>query len=324
MNRLDRLTSILIQLQSKRLIKAQEIADRFEISLRTVYRDIRTLELAGVPIISEAGVGYSLLKEYRLPPVHFTLEEALSFLTAEKLILKQTNLATQKTFTSALFKIKATLNHHDKEKLDDAAKNIGIKKYSKAPESKEEDIQVPKVLMAISEKKKIKIQYANVSDFKPKTRIIEPVGIFAQGEHWYLVAFCEGKQDYRNFRMDRIIEVEFLQERFIAKHPNIQSFIDKKPDLKPLTEIIIQIDKSEYRYIGDQKFYMGFVSETETNSQVRMRFLSQNIEGFAVWFLWLGKSADIIQPESLKNMVRVQLEKIQLRLNNTGNGVYKK
>ena len=76
MNRIDRLTAILIQLQSQRIIRAQEIADRFEISLRTVYRDIRALEEAGVPIGAEAGIGYFLADGYRLPPVHFTPEEA--------------------------------------------------------------------------------------------------------------------------------------------------------------------------------------------------------------------------------------------------------
>lgn len=79
MNRIDRLTAILTHLQTKRLVKAQHLADRFNISLRTVYRDIRALEEAGVPIIGEAGAGYSLLEGYRLPPVMFTQEEAMAF-----------------------------------------------------------------------------------------------------------------------------------------------------------------------------------------------------------------------------------------------------
>src|SRR5258708_1169641 len=90
MNRIDRRTASLIQLQSRKIVKAQDIADRFKISLRTVYRDIRTLEEAGVPILGEAGIGYSIMDSYRLPPVMFTKEEATAFLTAEKLIEKFT------------------------------------------------------------------------------------------------------------------------------------------------------------------------------------------------------------------------------------------
>ena len=91
MNRLDRISAILIQLQSRRVVKAADIADRFNISLRTVYRDIRSLEEAGIPLIGEAGVGYSLADGYRLPPVMFTREEATAFLTAEKFIEKLPN-----------------------------------------------------------------------------------------------------------------------------------------------------------------------------------------------------------------------------------------
>jgi len=82
--RFDRIVAILIQLQSKKIVRAQDLATRFEVSLRTIYRDIRTLEASGVPIYSEAGLGYSLLEGYRLPPVMFTREEAESFIDRRK------------------------------------------------------------------------------------------------------------------------------------------------------------------------------------------------------------------------------------------------
>ena len=86
MNRIDRLAAILIQMQSRRLVRAQEIADKFSISLRTVYRDVKALEEAGVPVIGEAGIGYKLMDGYKLPPVMFNQEEATALLTASKTI----------------------------------------------------------------------------------------------------------------------------------------------------------------------------------------------------------------------------------------------
>ena len=91
MKRFNRVIAILIQLQSRKIVKAKDIADRFKISIRTVYRDIQTLEEAGVPIASESGIGYSLMEGYRLPPVMFTNTEAIAFITAEKLIEKFTD-----------------------------------------------------------------------------------------------------------------------------------------------------------------------------------------------------------------------------------------
>src|SRR5688572_4016812 len=102
MNRIDRISAILIHLQSRKIVKAQDIADRFNISLRTVYRDIRTLEEAGIPLMGEAGVGYSIMDGYKLPPVMFTTEEATAFLTAEKLVEKLTDQATKRCYQSAM------------------------------------------------------------------------------------------------------------------------------------------------------------------------------------------------------------------------------
>src|SRR6478735_3963073 len=118
MNRFDRITAILIQLQSKKIVKAQDLASRFDISLRTVYRDIRSLEEAGVPLYGEAGVGYSLVDGYRLPPVMFTREEAMSFVTAEKFMEQFTDASTKSSYQSAMYKMKAVLRSDEKELVE--------------------------------------------------------------------------------------------------------------------------------------------------------------------------------------------------------------
>jgi predicted DNA-binding transcriptional regulator YafY len=95
MNKFDRVISTLILLQTKKIIKASNISERFGISLRTVYRDISTLKNAGIPIIGDPGIGYSIMDGYRLPPIMFNEGEALALLTAEKFIGKITDKTTQ-------------------------------------------------------------------------------------------------------------------------------------------------------------------------------------------------------------------------------------
>src|SRR4051812_19448843 len=118
MNRIDRISAILIQLQSRRVVKACDIATRFNISLRTVYRDIKTLEYAGIPLIGEAGVGYSIMDGYRLPPVMFTREEATAFLTAEKLMEHMTDPSSNENYKSAMYKIRSVLHVAEKDFLE--------------------------------------------------------------------------------------------------------------------------------------------------------------------------------------------------------------
>ncbi|KPM47224.1 helix-turn-helix transcriptional regulator [Jiulongibacter sediminis] len=313
MPRLDRLTSILIQLQSKRIVKAQEIADRFEISLRTVYRDIRTLEQAGVPIISEAGIGYSIMKEYRLPPVHFTEDEALSFITAGKFIERLTDQSTIEAYQSALYKIKAVLAHGQKELVDDLSERIAVLKNRYLPEERNEHLNIGLFLKAINEKRVIQIVYQSPVK-QGQSRNVEPVGIYSSGSNWYLIAFCQLRNDYRNFRIDRITSFEILSERFTGTHLGLHDFLIQTRTERELTEVIILIDKEAYSYLGDQHYYHGFVSEKSVGSQIEMNFLCASLTGFAHWFMLLGSSADIVKPLNLRKIVSEKLDQVRERL----------
>ena len=129
MNRINRVTSILIQLQSKKIIPAKEIAQRFNISLRTVYRDIRTLEEAGIPIGSEAGKGYFLVEGFLLPPVMFTAAEVGALITAGKFLNCHGDESFIKDFDSAMYKIKSILKHGEKnyaQELENSITSLGI------------------------------------------------------------------------------------------------------------------------------------------------------------------------------------------------------
>ena len=126
MNRINRVTSILIQLQSKKIIPAKEIAQRFNISLRTVYRDIRTLEEAGIPIGSEAGKGYFLVEGFLLPPVMFTAAEVGALITAGKFLNCHGDESFIKDFDSAMYKIKSILKHGEKNYAQELENSINV------------------------------------------------------------------------------------------------------------------------------------------------------------------------------------------------------
>ena len=117
MNRFDRVTSILLLLQTRSVVTARFLSEHFNVSERTIYRDIRTLENAGVPIGAEAGVGYFLERGYRLPPVSFTLDEAAALLLGEKLMVSSLDADSLRDFNQALNKIRAVVSSSDKDYL---------------------------------------------------------------------------------------------------------------------------------------------------------------------------------------------------------------
>ena len=113
--RLSRLTAIITQLQSKNIITASYLAEKYNVSIRTIYRDKRTLEKSGIPIITEEGKGYTLMQGYQLPPIMFTENEANALITAQQLILKNKDKSFVDNYSDAIVKIKSVLKYSQKE-----------------------------------------------------------------------------------------------------------------------------------------------------------------------------------------------------------------
>ncbi len=303
MNRIDRVSNILIQLQSKRVVKAQDIASRFEISLRTVYRDIRTLEEAGIPLIGEAGVGYSIMDGYKLPPVMFTLEEATAFLTAEKLVEKLTDASTKTSYTSAMYKVRSVLRNNEKDYLENIEDHIQVIDNPYLPKG-EENNHIQTILQSISLKNIISINYFANHNQKTTQRDVEPCGIYYQSNKWYLIGFCQLRNDYRNFRIDRISGIKVTDTKFSKVHPTLKTFLKQISKEKEMFTVVMTVSKDVLNYLGDQKYYNGYVSQKEIDDKIEMTFLTCSLEGFARWYMMFGDSADIISPQRLKDKVK--------------------
>ncbi len=314
MNRIDRVTAILIQLQSKRIVKAQEIADRFSISLRTVYRDIKTLEEAGIPIIGESGIGYSIMEGFRLPPVMFSKEEATAFLTAEKLVDKLTDQSTRKSYETALFKIKSVLRLAERDHIENIESFIEVVDNPCLNKQKPENAYLQAILSGIAGKYTLSIDYVTEHTQQHTHRNIEPVGIFFMGRYWYLIAWCQLRKDYRTFRTDNIRNLVVTDLVFPKVHPSLQSFLSKFSREKELHTIIIRVETKVVKFLGEQKYYNGFVSQKETGNQMEMTFLSESLEGFARWYLLFGEWAEILEPVLLIDLVRNNLKKLSEKI----------
>ncbi|WP_158828010.1 helix-turn-helix transcriptional regulator [Mucilaginibacter lacusdianchii] len=312
MNRIDRLSAILIQLQSRRTVRAQDIADRFEISLRTVYRDVKALEEAGIPVIGEAGAGYSLADGYRLPPVMFTREEATAFITAEKLVEKLTDDVNGTHYQSAMFKIRSVLRSAEKDYLAGMDNRIDVLKSRPHRRTTNEIKPLQTILTAIAEKKVLRLKYFAYYRQEHTERCVEPVGTFYLDNFWHLIAFCKARQDYRDFRFDRIMDLTVAAEHYEDKHPTLKQYLDQIYQERNLEAVTLKITKEASLHLGEQKYYHGYIDEVEKVDGIEMSFLTASIEGFARWYLMFADHATIIKPLVLKKRVKNIIEKINL------------
>ncbi|MFA9392710.1 MAG: helix-turn-helix transcriptional regulator [Prolixibacteraceae bacterium] len=303
MNRIDRLNAILIQLQSKRIVKAQEIADRFEISLRTVYRDIRALEEGGVPIGAEAGIGYFLQENYHLPPVMFTTEEASALLFGEKLIEKMSDEKMKKDFCSALFKIKAILKPGEKDYLEKLHDRIAVYNMNSMGD-RYHQLRLNEIKEALVNKKVLKICYESKFADEAVCREVEPIGLCNYSSRWHLIAWCRLRNDYRDFRLDRILEMESISENFKGKqHLSIGEYMAATSPFGNTSNITLLVPNKRKKLIEDTKYWYGFLNEEEVGGQFLMRFSNDDLKGFAIWMLNTGCHARVEEPKALQDIV---------------------
>jgi len=311
--RFDRIIAILIQLQSKKIVKAQELADRFDCSLRTIYRDIRTLEASGVPIYSEAGVGYALMEGYRLPPVMFTREEVSSFIAAEKLMQKFTDPSLGNHYASAMYKLKSVLRSNDKDWLSNVESRI-LMQTAEPMFSDNSPNTLAVLFESIAEKKQILLSYKTFDKEETTQRNIEPVGVFHDHNNWYFLGYCHLRKDYRQFRTDRILGIKKTECDFTIEHDSLETYLTKAETIAT-TKVRILVEKKIGKYLSYERKYHGYVSEKEVGDHIEMTFMCRDIEnGFPRWFLMYGDYATILEPERLKVRALELLETTRKRL----------
>lgn len=210
MNRIDRLLGILTLLQSKKFVPAEKIADRFKISVRTVYRDVKALTELGIPVSFEQNRGYFVVQGYFLPPVSFTSEEANALLLSESLVYGFADKSIQKHYSTALSKIKAVLRSREKEKLDTLNNSIRMQMHPKLML----DVEYLSILQhAIAEKNVLELDYKNMKEEVSK-RCVEPIGLIFYAFNWHLIGWCQVRKDYRDFKVARILKLRNTNEPF--------------------------------------------------------------------------------------------------------------
>jgi predicted DNA-binding transcriptional regulator YafY len=311
MNRIDRLTAILIQLQTKRIVKAEEISDRFEISLRTVYRDVKALMEAGVPIGSEAGKGYFIVDGYHLPPVMFSQQEASAMLTAGKLVEKMTDHSIRKAYESALLKIKSVLNESEKDHLENLQSSIEVFRF---PDQQLESPNqfMAEVQQAISHRNVVLLEYNSSKNQEYTKREIEPIGVVYYSGNWHMIAWCRLRNGYRDFRIDLIQSLKPNGAKFDSRNLyTLQEYFHSLTQAhQDMEKVTVVFTKAVAKYAKHARYYYGFVSEEELEDKCRMTFLVASLRSFCRWLIMFGNAVEIESPDKLREVMEEIVEEL--------------
>lgn len=339
MNRFDRVTSLLLLLQTRSVVTARFLSDHFNVSERTIYRDIRTLENAGVPIGAEAGVGYFLERGYRLPPVGFTLDEAASLLLGERLLVSSLDVNSLQDFKQALNKIRAVISSSDKDFLssletdievlptgsqfpiDDVNQHVQTDRVtaltSQDSPQEQDSLKAPggvphsgdrwlrECRSALVRRQVVDISYTALSSHQHTRRHIEPIGLFYYSWHWHLIAWCRLREAYRDFRLDRVLSFSPQAEQF-ARHSRLtlQQYLNERPGQDELQEVELFFGPEAARFVGEQRYMFGFIDEERQQDGVKMRFLTPVPEYMARWLLQYTDDVEVISGDSIRKALQ--------------------
>ena len=221
----DRLFHTVQLIRGRRLTTAKWLAERLGLSERTIYRDIAQLQAQGVPIEGEAGVGYRLGKGFDLPPLMFTLEEARALVAAVRVAQTWLDPALALASETALSRVLSVLPAHMREQ----ARGVGvIAPPVGLPEGERELLQL--LRSAASAQQKVRIEYRDAAELRT-TRTVRPLAVFYWGKVWTFAGWCEQRQNFRQFRVDRIENLAVLNEHFAAEPGKTLADLLRLPDV---------------------------------------------------------------------------------------------
>jgi len=305
MNKTERLFATLLLLQTKLRMRPSEIAAHFEVTTRTVYRDIQALCESGVPIVSEPGAGYSIMEGYFLPPLLFTPREATILWIGTEFVREQTDPSYKADAESAFLKIESVLPEKTRHEIRTLKERISLR-YREPPAYELDTTHLDAIREATLKGNLIRMRYSASSGKEDTEREIEPLGLIFSDRFWYVVAYCRLRKAVRTFRTDRIRDLRVLDERFPPRKDfSIQDYIsrDQSGDRRRGQGIPVKILFSPESAAKAKKAVPWRIvgEETIPEGGVVLIVMVEDFSWIIKWILSFGKEAEVMEPQSLKD-----------------------
>ena len=309
MNRTDRLLGVLLELQRNKRVRAEDLAALFETSKRTIYRDIQALCETGVPIIAQAGHGYSLVEGYFLPPLSFSVAEATMLMLGSAFAAQSFDAQYREAAHSANRKIEAVLSTAQRDEVKYLQESIALV----APETVGQGMTkgfLAQLRRAIMEHRTVQFHYHTrypQSGSQPRnTRAADPYGLVHYNGAWYLIGFCHLRQARRNFRLDRMTDVQLLEKTF--KRPT--NFTMEPPkDRSRGFQVQVLFDAEVTPWVKEARgFFVTEMKDTPYGLLVTVQVHSE--DEVVPWLLSWGYHVRVVGPAAIRKRIAEEAQKI--------------
>jgi predicted DNA-binding transcriptional regulator YafY len=300
MNRTDRMLAIVLELQARGARRAADLAATFEVSKRTIYRDVQALCEAGVPVVAEPGRGYSLPPGYFLPPLRFSADEALMLVLGADVMAGSFDAEYRVAAESAGRKIAGALPEPRRAEVAALRASLHFAPAGAGPPRRQQALRA--LRGAILARQSVRLRYtARFGADGGQERDVDPYGLAHVGEAWYLVGHCHLRGGLRNFRLDRIEAIEPLARRF--ERP--AGFRLAMPSDERPTVVRALFAPAAAPWVRESpSFYQ--ISAEERPDGLLLTLRVRRVDELLPWLLSWGAAVQVIEPPELRDLIAVE------------------
>jgi predicted DNA-binding transcriptional regulator YafY len=295
MNRIDRLFAMLLVLQTRDLVRAEDLARRFEVSVRTVYRDMSALSEMGIPLVALPGEGYALMEGYFLPPLVFTPEEAAALMLGARLLALQARGGLPAAADSAIAKLAHVLPKASRAQVERWTEIIRF--YAEHSSFDLSDRRLVDLQTAILARRAVQITYTPYQSTTTTVRVIEPVHLTYADGAWYVSAYCRLRQGQRSFRVNRIERYRVLRETF-APRGAVET-------VQPVIEVRVRFAPEYVRWVQERQHYAYVTDEGDA-----MVYQVHDLREIQTWLFGWGRAVEVLAPADLRQMLVAEARRL--------------
>jgi len=304
-NTATRLITLIFLLQNQPNQKASELAEKLDVSLRTIHRYFEMLDEMGIPVYSERGPygGFSLVKGYKMPPLIFTLEEAVTVVLGTGIVEEMWGDLYRESARGALAKLENLLPEEQVREVSWARQSLFATGMNRA-NLKAITPALEKLRRAIREHRSVEMKYQTSQVPHAAQRGLDPYALVHRWGWWYVIGFCHVHKEVRTFRVDRIINVSLSDTTFVQTPGfNLQEYLKAEMQSQPQVMARLRFEPEAANIVAGNHSYWETV-ETKKDGSVEVTFPSPTLEWAASTALAYGPTVEVLEPAELRTMMK--------------------